>query len=614
MSTPARPPRSETTGAPASALAAGLACWRRLLTARERLLWLGLVPVAAGIALVEICGAAALPALVGLLDDGPGAHRPAIARFIPALAGLDARALTVAIAAIFLARSLLATGATAARANLACRTRAALSARMFRLYISGPYAFHLSRSSSELIHATQRSVERFFVNFMTPLVAAVSEVLILGAMAVVLLAAAPAASLAIGAGAVALVAAIVVGTRRAVVAWGVQMHRLEARVIKHVQQGVRGIKDVRILGCEERLVAAFETELRALARIETRERILAESPRHLAEAVFVIAIAAVVLVALGRGNAAHVAPLVSLFAYAGFRAVPSLTRLLQYVGTIRFARASCAQLLEDWKALAPAPRGALEVDGPAAPAGGPGEVALAHVSFRYEPDGPLVLDDVSLAVPRGRTIGLVGSTGCGKSTLLDILLGLLAPTSGAVTLDGAPLAGEALRAWRRRIGFVPQSVFLLDDTLRRNIAFGVPDADVDEARLRAAVAAAQLAPVVAGLAEGLDTVVGEDGARLSGGECSRVAVARALYRDPDVLILDEATASLDNRTEKDLLDAVLDARAGRTVVLVAHRLAAVRRCDEVVFLRGGRAEARGSFQELLERSAAFREMATGEAR
>jgi ATP-binding cassette subfamily C protein len=234
-----------------------------------------------------------------------------------------------------------------------------------------------------------------------------------------------------------------------------------------------------------------------------------------------------------------------------------------------------------------------------------------HVTFGYEGGPPFALDDVSFTIERGQSVGIVGPTGAGKSTLVDVLLGLLQPTTGRVLIDGEPLAGHE-SAWQRQIGYVSQDVYLLDDSLRRNIAFGIPDSGIDEARLGLAVTQARLEEVVNMLPERLDTVVGENGVRLSGGQRQRVAIARALYHDPPVLFFDEATAALDNQTEREVTEAIAHLRlaAGhgtRTVIAIAHRLSTVQHCDRLIYLRDGKLAGVGTYQELM-RDPGFRQL------
>ena len=234
-------------------------------------------------------------------------------------------------------------------------------------------------------------------------------------------------------------------------------------------------------------------------------------------------------------------------------------------------------------------------------------LACEDVSFRYEDAPALALEHVSFTIARGQSIGIVGPTGAGKSTLVDVLLGLLAPTSGRVLIDGQPLEGRE-RAWQRQIGYVPQDVYLLDDSLRRNIAFGIPDGAIDETRLAqrggAGAGSTRWSPRCRNK---LETVIGENGVRLSGGQRQRVAIARALYHDPPVLVFDEATAALDNQTEREVTEAIANMHGSRTVIAIAHRLSTVKDCDQLIYLRDGRIAGLGTYEELM-RDPGFRQL------
>ncbi|MFN3680302.1 ABC transporter ATP-binding protein, partial [Thermosynechococcus sp.] len=220
---------------------------------------------------------------------------------------------------------------------------------------------------------------------------------------------------------------------------------------------------------------------------------------------------------------------------------------------------------------------------------------------------------VSLTIKQGEMVGLVGASGAGKTTLVDLILGLLEPCQGDIRVDGESIYTN-LAKWQRQIGYIPQTIYLSDDTLRRNIAFGLPEAQIDEVALWRAVEAAQLAEFVAGLPAGLNTVVGERGVRLSGGQRQRVGIARALYHNPSVLIMDEATAALDNQTEAGVMDAIQALSGEKTIIMIAHRLSTVMECDRLYFMAHGQVVAVGSYQELLQTSPDFRAMAQGYAK
>ena len=236
-------------------------------------------------------------------------------------------------------------------------------------------------------------------------------------------------------------------------------------------------------------------------------------------------------------------------------------------------------------------------------------VCFDEVSFRYSPEGPLVLEDVSLRIPRGATVGIVGSTGSGKSTALDLLMGLLEPTSGSVLVDGLSITEKRRRSWQRNVAHVPQTIFLADASLAENIAFGVPADEVDMNRVQDSASRAAIADFIEGHADGYDARVGERGIRLSGGQRQRIGIARALYKRASVLVLDEATSALDHATERLAINSIERYGDELTVIVVAHRLTTVERCDVIYQFDGGRLVAEGTLEELLSGNSHFRQMA-----
>ena len=304
------------------------------------------------------------------------------------------------------------------------------------------------------------------------------------------------------------------------------------------------------------------------------------------------------------GSLESALPALGAYAFAGVRLFPAMQDIFRATTRLRFGAPALSALREELSGPAPLPPEAQE--GPPMPLRD--RITIEDVSFAYPGAEGTALSELSLEIEAGSVVGIVGSTGAGKSTLVDLILGLLEPDEGEIAADGVVLRGEVLRRWRRSIGYVPQTIFLTDDTVAANVAFGLAPEEIDMDRVAEAVRQAQLDEVVAALPGGLMTPVGERGARLSGGQRQRVGIARALYREPPVLVFDEATSALDTVTERALMRTIGALAGQRTIVMIAHRLSSVRQADRIFLLEHGRLAAAGRYGELVERSAAFRRL------
>jgi ATP-binding cassette subfamily C protein len=324
----------------------------------------------------------------------------------------------------------------------------------------------------------------------------------------------------------------------------------------------------------------------------------------LLETMFVLGMLALIALNRSAEGAASILPLVSLYAYTGFRVIPAAHRIAVQINNLRWGLSVTAPLVKDLQQLERL--GSPDLAGPRIEFRD--RLEATDVEFSYEGTETPVLQRVSLTIRRGESVAIVGATGAGKTTLVDVLIGLLPPRRGTVTVDGVSIA-ERLAGWHQNIGYVPQTPFVLDDTLRRNVALGLADGDIDDEAVSRALTVARLQDLRRILPQGLDTVLGERGIRLSGGERQRISIARALYRDPALVVFDEATSSLDPATERDLTQALDALRGSRTLIVIAHRLTTVERCDRVVLLSAGRIAAEGTYAELAMTSAAFRAVA-----
>jgi len=583
----------------------------RLLEPSLRWRWHLLVPLGVLAAAAEAVGAAAVFGLLTVVTDATrAADIPVYSTVNNWLTGANPRAIVIALTllliAFYLFRNVLLAFAAWAQEGVVRDSVAAVAQRLLYGYLTVPWSFHFRRNSASLIQRVSQSSEVAFTLVASSVVHVLVEGLTIAAIGGVLVFTAPLATLA-AAAVVGLL--ILVPTRLSSAAFariGRAEHAGEEAMLQSLQQGLGALKEVKIAARERYLLDRFSAVVGDLTRARRWRATLQEVVRLSLETVFVVGLLLVVLLlTLGGRSGSEVLSLLGLYGYAGFRLVPSANRISRNIGSLKVGRPYLDAVDEDLRTIE-----AFGTAGGGGDAGGPpfaSAIRFDDVSYAYDADGPPVLQGVTLEIRRGESIGVVGPTGAGKSTLIDLLLGLLQPTEGCITIDGRDLAGRG-RWWQQQIGYVPQTFALFDDTLRRNIAFGIPDDEIDEERLLRAVRTAQLDEVVSGFTGGLDTRVGERGIRLSGGQQQRIVIARALYREPRVLVFDEATSSLDTQTEREVTRAIDALHGAVTLVVIAHRLSTVRRCDRLVVLRAGRVEALGSYDELRKTSPVFRSL------
>jgi ABC-type multidrug transport system fused ATPase/permease subunit len=491
-----------------------------------------------------------------------------------------------------------------ARTAYVQRNQVKLAVRLLRGYVHSPYTFHLDRNSAEIIRNLNSSAGTVYAVAIFAFVEILTEVTTATAVLVTLIITDPLvtamASLVIllSAGVFLLILPPVM--RR----FGQRGNVYKKELIKTLQQCLGGIKEIKVLGREAYFETAFRRVAEGDAHIRTVGPVLQNLPRYFIEVTLVAAmLVAVYVLTRSPDGTSDILPVIGVFALAAYRLLPSANRILSAVNNINFARAPVEDVHRDMQSFTDhveADRGAMEADLKFEQT-----LSLEGVSYTYPGAASAAIEGVSETVRRGESIGIVGRSGAGKTTLIDLILGVLAPAAGRLAIDGHDVA-DNLRGWQRHIGYVPQSIYLTDDTLRRNVAFGIDDSDIEEERIVAAIAAAFLDDLVASLADGLDTVVGEQGVRLSGGQRQRIGIARALYHDPNVLVMDEATSAVDNETERHIAGAIEALRGEKTILIIAHRLSTVRHCDRLIFLDGGRPVSTGSFDELMADCADFR--------
>lgn len=485
-----------------------------------------------------------------------------------------------------------------------------IASRILRSYLGQPYVWFLGRHSSDLIKMVMGETNLVVQGVLTPLLTVISNATVVVAMVSLIVLADPLAA-AIMAGILGGSYALVFGwVRKRQVAAGHNRFKANTECYRVVQEAMMGSKEIKVLGLERQVLARFHEPALRRARAESINRTLSEVPRHLLEGVAFggMIIVLLVLLRINDGDLAAVLPIAGVYALAGSRMMPAMQAVYGGLSTIRYQtptlNALHAEVVSSSVAgerLPPGEDGRLHLND---------ALELRDLEYAYPSSDKAALQGVTLRIEAGTSVGIVGGTGAGKSTAMDVLLGLLEPQGGEMTVDGTPVNDlAARRAWRRTIGYVPQQIFLTDDTVASNIAFGLPADQIDMVAVERAARMAELHDFVTEeLSDGYRTMVGDRGARLSGGQRQRVGIARALYHDPDVLILDEATSALDNVTERAVMDALDRIGGEKTVIMVAHRLTTVRKCDQIFLFKNGAVAASGSYDALFETNEDFRAM------
>ena len=465
-----------------------------------------------------------------------------------------------------------------------------LRVRLLRRMASQPYTYFLQRNSGELLKKILSDVASYTNGVLLPLLDTVARVFTAALVLATLFLVQPviAVSAAIGLGGFYVTIFRLLARKRREVDENLRIS--VSGVFREAQQMLSGIKPVKVHRAEEHFLNRFARHSAVIAQTNARLPIFSNSARYLVEPLAFggLVVAVLLLAAKGR-DFSDILPNLGVMALAGYRLLPSLQLLYSQLTQISSVRHALNEVYDEFVAAETDKSIPPEIIGdalaPARPLRWSDAIVLREVGFRYPGASRPALDGLSLTIPKNSSVGVIGPTGSGKSTLVDLLLGLYHPTAGEILIDDRPLTPELVPSWQASIGYVPQDIFLIDDTIARNIAFGLPDNEIDPARLREACAIAQLLDFVeAELPDGFDTNVGERGVRLSGGQRQRIGLARALYHRPSLLILDEATSALDMATEAKLLDALRSLAGKLTMVVAAHRLSAVANCDQLIDL------------------------------
>jgi ABC-type multidrug transport system fused ATPase/permease subunit len=457
--------------------------------------------------------------------------------------------------------------------------RHSISARLLSRYLHQPYEFFLTRNPSVLSRNVLSEVDQLLFNLIQPLSQLIAQGAVVMAILLLVFLYNPLTALAIVAVVGLLYGAIYGVVRKRLARIGAERQAANGERFQSCNEVLSGIKDVKVTHAASAYQETFNQASRLYSRHMATSDTLGQSPLYLVEAVGYSGLILLALVLmLQRGDIAHVLPALGLYGFAAYRLLPSVQIMYRGFAKLKFSSAALDAIYRDLRLLEEAPAAAATSLIPTR------EIRLQGVTYAYPstPNKP-VLDNFDLTIPVGTSVGIAGKTGAGKSTLMDILLGLLQPQAGTLSVDDTPIDTSNIAAWQRAIGYVPQHIYLADASVAENIAFGVPRDEIDMDAVERAARAAQIHDFVSSeLASGYDTKIGDRGIRLSGGQRQRVGIARALYRDPPVLFMDEATSALDAETEETLNEAIQILSGNKTIIVIAHKEASLKRCDKFV--------------------------------
>jgi ABC-type multidrug transport system fused ATPase/permease subunit len=497
--------------------------------------------------------------------------------------------------------------------SFAQRQNYTIGSRLLETYLRRPYAHFLTRTTSDIGKEFLQEISLLVMQVYVPIATIVAQGCTLLVLVVLLIVVNPLTALVgvlVLGGCYGLIYAVV---QPRLARLGVERERVDKIRFTAAMDAISGIKILKLLGREKPYLSRFRTGAAAFARVQATSASLSQVPRYGVEAV---AFGGIILLAMslmlqhrGDGTSAlsQILPLLGFYAFAGYRILPAMQGIYQSLATIRYgvqALETVCKGLEGGEALPPL------LEAPVKPLPFARSVEIEALTFQHPGAPAPAISDLSLAIPAGSTLGIVGPTGAGKTTFVDLFLGLLAPSSGGMRVDGTAVTPANLRNWQADLGYVPQEVFLVDASISANIAIGLPPEQIDQAQVERAARMAQIHDfVTSDLPQGYATTVGERGVRLSGGQRQRIGIARALYNDPGLIVFDEATSALDNLTEQEVVRAIAALTGQKTLIIIAHRLSTVQNCDQILVLERGRKVGLGTYEELLASNPTFQRIA-----
>jgi ABC-type multidrug transport system fused ATPase/permease subunit len=488
--------------------------------------------------------------------------------------------------------------------------RHSISMRLFERYLRQPYVFYLNINTAELSKIILTDVNYFVGNVLIHLLNLISCFIVSSSIVILFLIVNPLASVIITLVLGVLYFLIFTLVRKYLGKKGIERSVQNTLKYKYVNESFGGIKDIKILGKEKVFLDSFSGPSQKFARNDAISEVVNEVPKYLIETIAIGGMLSIIMVMVHTGGRIeNFLPILTIYAFGAYRMLPLLQKMFKSIASIKYNFPIVENLYNDLKKL---PEGISLNDENIKKMEINNNIKLENIVFSYPNNDKEVIRNQTLTIKANSSIALVGSTGCGKTTFVDIVLGLLYPKSGKLCIDGIEIDDNNRKSYQKNLGYVPQSIYLTDDTIRNNIAFGISSEKIDDNQI---IQAAKLANIhsfiLEELKDGYDTIIGERGIRLSGGQRQRIGIARAVYHNPSVLILDEATSSLDSMTENAIMDAIKNMVHKKTIIMVAHRITTVKNCDVIYIMEKGIIIDKGNYQDLYQNNSTFKKMADG---
>jgi ATP-binding cassette, subfamily B, bacterial PglK len=508
--------------------------------------------------------------------------------------------ISVIILVIYLSKNAYLAALTYLQYYFLYKKQISLSTRLLKVYLYSPYTFHLQRNSADLVRNITSEIPQIFIGVLMPMLILAAELMVMSCIALLLVIVEPVA---------AAIAAIFLGVsilwlnktiRKQMGEQGLIRQEQGGQMIQWVNQSLGGVKETKVLGRETFFLDAFTRSVKAFGKANLFVGLANQLPNLFIDTLLISSVLLIVIFSLVQGREIQsILPMLSLFAIAALRLMPSAKRIVSTITNIRYFQYAADLIYQDLVSLEPALNLCSVGQHTQASINQLQEfIEVRNIHYQYPNAANLSISRLSLKIAKGESIAFIGTSGAGKTTIVDILLGLLTPSQGEILVDGKNIVTD-LAGWQQQIGYIPQSIYLSDDTIRNNIAFGLASDEINEEQVWAAIKASQLEELIHSLPDQLDTLVGERGVRLSGGQRQRIGIARALYHDPEVIIMDEATAALDNTTEREFMRALESMTGQKTMIMIAHRLSTVKNCDRLYLIKNGAIVEQGKYEDLL---------------